>query len=275
MSAQKSGGSFRTKLIVALILIPPLVLIWWLGAPYFNLLLFAFAGLAADEVVAMGAGRKAIAARAAAVTGALAVYASIGFATSPWSTTTAIVAAIFLCFVAQLARPGAINSAAPTLALAVFAVLYAGLPIAFLTALRAHPVHGRGLAFMTMAMAWLCDTFAYFGGRFLGRHKLYPLMSPNKTVEGLVTGMLAAAAAGALSTAAFHLPLSLPAAAVLGLVAGAWGQVGDLAESLLKRSYGVKDSGSLIPGHGGVLDRFDAIMFVAPLVYFAFALIAK
>ncbi len=115
---------------------------------------------------------------------------------------------------------------------------------------------------------WVCDSGAYFAGRAFGRHKLFPRVSPNKTWEGAVAGFAAAIVAFVLFRQ-FLLPyLSLRDALVCGGIIGIFGQVGDLAESLLKRDAGVKDSSTLIPGHGGVLDRFDSLLFVAPVLFF-------
>jgi phosphatidate cytidylyltransferase len=114
---------------------------------------------------------------------------------------------------------------------------------------------------------WVCDSAAYFAGRAWGRHKLFPRVSPNKSWEGAAAGFLAAVLAF-LATRALVLPYMSPATAIVcGVIVGLFGQLGDLAESLLKRDAGVKDSSALIPGHGGVLDRFDSLLFVSPLVF--------
>jgi phosphatidate cytidylyltransferase len=116
------------------------------------------------------------------------------------------------------------------------------------------------------ASIWVCDSAAYFAGRAFGRHKLFMRVSPNKTWEGAAAGFIAALAV--FQIARIVLPyMSVVDAVVCGIIAGGFGQIGDLAESLLKRDAGVKDSSSLIPGHGGVLDRFDSLLFVAPLVF--------
>ncbi len=118
------------------------------------------------------------------------------------------------------------------------------------------------------ASIWACDSAAYFAGRGLGRHKLFERVSPNKTWEGAAAGLLFAIAAFVLGRALL-LPYLTPGQAVVcGVIVGLFGQLGDLAESLLKRDAGVKDSSTLIPGHGGVLDRFDSLMYVSPLIYF-------
>jgi phosphatidate cytidylyltransferase len=118
-----------------------------------------------------------------------------------------------------------------------------------------------------LSIAWLADTGAYFVGRALGKAKLYPAVSPGKTRAGLWGALAASMLAGLLASLTYLPALPPLHGAVLGLVAGLLGQLGDLVESLLKRSVGVKDSGSLIPGHGGMLDRVDALIFVSPTVY--------
>lgn len=115
---------------------------------------------------------------------------------------------------------------------------------------------------------WVCDSGAYFAGRAFGRHKLFPRVSPNKTWEGALAGMAAAVAAFVLLQQLLLPYLQVRDALVCGGTIGLFGQMGDLAESLLKRDAGVKDSSALIPGHGGILDRFDSLLFVAPLLFF-------
>lgn len=117
------------------------------------------------------------------------------------------------------------------------------------------------------ASIWLCDSAAYAVGIPLGKHKLFPRVSPKKSWEGAIAGLLAGVA-GMLAARSWFLPyLTLTDAIVLGFIVGGLGQIGDLVESLLKRDASVKDSSNLIPGHGGVLDRFDSLLFVSPLVY--------
>jgi phosphatidate cytidylyltransferase len=115
---------------------------------------------------------------------------------------------------------------------------------------------------------WLCDSVAYFVGMAFGRHKLFPRVSPKKSWEGAVAGFLAAVAGFILCRELLLPYLAMRDAIVCGVIVGVFGQIGDLAESLLKRDAGVKDSSTLIPGHGGALDRFDSLLFVAPLLFF-------
>jgi phosphatidate cytidylyltransferase len=120
---------------------------------------------------------------------------------------------------------------------------------------------GLGLLLTVILVTWLNDTCAYLVGRAVGRRKLAPAVSPKKTVEGALGGIGGAVLTAIAAEAIFGLGLSVGAAALFGLGLALVGQVGDLAESLIKRQAGVKDSGTLIPGHGGVLDRIDAMLF--------------
>jgi phosphatidate cytidylyltransferase len=126
---------------------------------------------------------------------------------------------------------------------------------------------GAWLVFATFIGIWTCDSLAFFAGKAFGKHKLFPRVSPNKSWEGAVVGFLSSSAAF-VALAHYLLPFLPPLhAAVIGALVGIIGQFGDLVESLFKRDAGVKDSSNIIPGHGGVYDRFDAAMFVAPVVY--------
>ena len=127
---------------------------------------------------------------------------------------------------------------------------------------------GGRLIIAALVMVWFCDTFAYFGGSTLGKHKLAPAVSPNKTWEGAISGLIGAVAGGATAFYLFGSPvMALNEYLMLGALVGVFGQVGDLAESMIKRDAGVKDSSSLLPGHGGILDRFDSLLFTLPLLW--------
>ncbi len=148
----------------------------------------------------------------------------------------------------------------------VVGILYVGLLPAFLIRIRALPI-GREALFLAYGAVFICDTCAYGLGRTLGRHSLWPRISPRKTWEGAAGGLLGALAAAIAGQAWFAGFLDLASALGFGLIVGTLGQMGDLVESLWKREAGVKDSSRLIPGHGGVLDRFDNIHFIAPILY--------
>jgi phosphatidate cytidylyltransferase len=124
-------------------------------------------------------------------------------------------------------------------------------------------VAAGGWVVLAMGLAWGSDTGAYFAGRFFGKHKLAPTISPSKTVEGAIGGMAASIVVALVATQWFVPSLPVAHAVPLAVAANVLGQCGDLVESLIKRSTGVKDSGSILPGHGGLLDRIDALMFTA------------
>jgi CDP-diglyceride synthetase len=114
---------------------------------------------------------------------------------------------------------------------------------------------------------WICDTAAYFGGMTIGKHKLFERVSPNKTWEGAVFGFVFSVLTMVAAKFSFLEYMALDHAIVIGMMIGCFGQIGDLVESRFKRDAGVKDSSSIIPGHGGVYDRFDSLVFVSPIVY--------
>jgi phosphatidate cytidylyltransferase len=121
---------------------------------------------------------------------------------------------------------------------------------------------------LIVAVTWLTDTAAYLFGRSFGRIKLTPRLSPGKTREGAVAGLVAGAVTGGVVVAWLGLPVPVYIGALLGLILSVVTQVGDLSESLIKRSLGIKDMGNLIPGHGGILDRIDALLFTLPVGYY-------
>jgi phosphatidate cytidylyltransferase len=149
----------------------------------------------------------------------------------------------------------------------VMGAVWIGCGLAFLILLRDLPVHGRLVAFSVLLAVWAGDTIAYIGGRLVGRHKLAPRTSPGKTWEGLVFGT---AATIFVAFIAFYKQdyLTIGQSIIVGVVIAVAAPAGDLFESLLKRDMDVKDTGTLLGGHGGMLDRLDALLFAAPAVYF-------
>lgn len=149
--------------------------------------------------------------------------------------------------------------------------IYLGLPMSFLLLLRGYQVGWplpRGAWWLLVALigVWSFDTAAFFAGRFFGRHKLAPRISPGKTWEGVLGGLIASIIVSVLITAG---PLGIPwyLGILLGILIGVAAVLGDLAESLMKRQTHVKDSGQIMPGHGGILDRIDSMLFVLIVVY--------
>ncbi len=148
-------------------------------------------------------------------------------------------------------------------------ILYVGFLLSYFVALRGLE-DGRNWAFLALFATFGSDTAAYFAGRALGKHKLAPAISPGKTWEGTIAGFLGAIIIALLFTlpTPLQLPIGYGRAVILGVLISFFGQLGDLAESLLKRNAGVKDSGKWLAGHGGFLDRMDSIVLAGVVVYY-------
>jgi phosphatidate cytidylyltransferase len=249
-------------------LFPVLVWLTWRGGLPFSLLLAAAAALGAAEVVMMFAPLGLPELYGIAVAGLFPLapwLAGGGFPT--WAPVALPFAGIGLLTL-HLFRTDL--EAVPRRASAVaLAWIYVAPVVASIVSLRLR--FGFGWVLLAFVLAWANDTAAYFAGRFLGRHKMFPRISPKKTWEGFAGGA-AGSVAGALAMRAIDpvgdlARVSIGGAVLLGLGAAVLGPLGDLAESMLKRAAQVKDSGWLIPGHGGLLDRIDALLFVAPWVW--------
>ncbi len=148
-------------------------------------------------------------------------------------------------------------------AFVILSALYVGFGFHLFVATREMSDDGLALVFFFLFLIWTTDTAAYFVGKRFGKHKLWPDISPNKTVEGALGGILSAVIIGSLLYVIMpvHFPSYLTALVSI-LIISVFGQVGDLVQSAIKRHYGVKDSGTILPGHGGLLDRFDSLIFV-------------
>jgi phosphatidate cytidylyltransferase len=178
-----------------------------------------------------------------------------------------LVVTIFTSLV-PLFRLGDIQTAALRTLGGVAAPFYVGALLVTLAMLRRDQGDaGPGFVFFTLTIAWMGDTGGYTFGRLFGKTKLYEAVSPKKTREGFVGSLVFATLATVAASFTYLRQVPVMHAVLLGVVGGALGQAGDLVESLLKRSTGIKDSGSLLPGHGGMLDRIDALIVVSPLVY--------
>lgn len=182
--------------------------------------------------------------------------------------TIALILAVVVPGLFFLFRFRDIPTVANRITATVMGIVYAGFLTTFLAKLKLiDPVGGGDTVLIVLLIAWLADTGGYFAGRFLGKAKLYEAVSPKKTWAGAwggIAGSIAGVAALKLISAPWLTWVDVFALAIPG---GILGQLGDLAESLIKRSVGVKDSGALLPGHGGILDRIDAVLFIAPYVF--------
>ncbi|MCB9557155.1 MAG: phosphatidate cytidylyltransferase [Deltaproteobacteria bacterium] len=178
----------------------------------------------------------------------------------------ALLAAPVVASVVQLFRKIEFERAVDAATKLVFGLLYVAVLLTPLALLKKLP-DGHAWVILVFTITFFCDTGAYAAGRMLGRHKLAPRISPNKTVEGAIGGMVAACGAAALAHFWYMPQLGWLDGLLIAVFGSVLGQLGDLVESMLKRAYGIKDSGKIIPGHGGLLDRIDALLFVAPYVF--------
>ncbi len=181
-------------------------------------------------------------------------------------------------FVIELFR----NNGSPIInsAVTLMSILYIGLFMGSVIGIREfyhEPdyINGGYLIIAIFASIWLCDSAAFFGGTAFGKHKLFPRVSPNKSWEGAIFGFVFAVAGMLLGKYTVLNFLTITDVIVIGVIIGTIGQIGDLVESLIKRDVQVKDSSNLIPGHGGLLDRFDSLLFVAPSVFIYLNIISR
>ena len=257
------------------------VVVWFGGKPGLTTLIVIFGVLAALEFYRMVATAKVppltyfglvwtaffILSRNSELLSLLEVHFNPDLLT-PLLLTSALVLSL-IGILARRQKEGAFTSWAWTMA----GILYIGWLLSHMVALRGLPdddIVGRNLVFFVLFVTWVSDTTAFFIGRRFGQHKLAPSISPGKTWEGTIGGICGAIAMSTLFFAPtpFQLPLVYWQAILLSALVSVLGQVGDLVESLLKRNLGVKDSGWLMPGHGGILDRIDSLVFAGTVVYY-------
>ena len=175
---------------------------------------------------------------------------------------TVLVSLILLMFVYVFTYP---KYNAHQIMSAFFGVVYVAVMLSFIFLTRNLP-EGKFIVWLIFLCSWGCDTCAYCVGMLIGKHKMAPVLSPKKSVEGGIGGVVGAALLGAIYAAAIKGPM-VEYAVICGIGA-LISMVGDLAASAIKRNQGIKDYGKLIPGHGGILDRFDSVIFTAPVIYY-------
>ena len=265
----------KKRVITALWGVPLVLLAIWFDGPlpWFTILMAVWGLLAAWEFYRMTGvtGNRPLAYFGLAWVLFFIIHPHFDYdLTLPMLLTSAVALSLALLLVLPK-KEGAATGWAWTMA----GILYVGWLLSLLVALRIEA--GRGWVYLALLATFGSDTAAYFIGRAFGRHKLAPRISPGKTWEGAVGGLLGAVIISLLFTlpTPVQLPLEYVEAVLLGLLISAAGQVGDLAESLLKRNAGVKESGGLLPGHGGLLDRMDSILFAGAVVYATLFLLGR
>ena len=255
------------RIVTAVVLLPAVLALLVLGGWWTAGLVAVAAGACALEYEIITQGRlgpaQILAVLGAALIPLAAAARPLGFSL----LVTWILWAVFVAASVQ-ALFAADREHAPTRTAHIVAgCLYAGLGLGPIAALREMGPEGLQWVISALVITWANDTCAYFAGRLLGRHKLHPTVSPNKTWEGFAGGVVGSVAGMYIARWVAFPALTPTDCWALGLLGAVLGPLGDLCESLLKRAHGVKDSGTLIPGHGGLLDRVDALLFNAPAVY--------
>jgi phosphatidate cytidylyltransferase len=274
-----------TRTAVAAVGIPIAVAAMYLGGWVLAALLALCAVLAARELFRMAEVKRAFPLGAVGLLGAAGLIALAalhpGRGIDNPLLNVGVVVIVLAALTASIWQRGVTGEPLLSVAVTIMGGVYPAL-LAFALFLRhlpdvASPLHGTALLLFPVVLTWLSDTFAYFAGRMWGKRKLIPKVSPGKTVAGAlgaVIGTPLSAVGYALLLHRFPTwQMSIAEAVVFGLLVSVAAQVGDLAESLLKRDVGVKDSGKLLPGHGGALDRFDSLFFTLPLGYAFFILV--
>lgn len=267
--AEKKPSNLAVRVATAVVACPIILALLYKGPAWgFYAVLFPAAMVGAYELFVMTHGADRIARFIGVALSAIASLAVYFFTTDSRVLFTLLLAIPLAGPLVTLVRLGDMQSAALRLTAMSFGPLYIAVPLTTLALLRRdHGDDGASYVVMTLMFAWFGDTGGYFAGRAFGKHKLYEAVSPKKTIEGSAGGLVGSVV-GALLAHFWFLPsIPLVHGVLLAIVAGALGQLGDLGESVIKRATGVKDSGQILPGHGGILDRVDALIFTTSVVY--------
>ena len=267
------------RVAFAVVAIPVAIAVIWFGGAWLAVLLAVIAGIGAWELyrIAEAAGERPFVWAGAAASAAIPLLVWADHAQLLRVPISAATLAVLGLLAASIWARGVAGRPLPATAITVLGVVYTGAMLSFGYALRYYPyaLDRRGqvaVVLLPLLLTWASDTGAYFVGRALGKRKLIPSVSPGKTVAGAIGGLVLTVivslvyARFALRPAAM-LAFTPLGAALFGATISVVAQVGDLFESLVKREAGVKDSSHIIPGHGGVLDRFDSLFFVLPVAY--------
>lgn len=256
---------FKTRLISGIILVAAALLTICSGG------LILFATLLGISLIGMQELYKAMGVRqdkfnlleAAGFLGIIGYYALILFGQVAYGELALIGTLVLIMFVYVFTYP---KYNAGQIAAAFLGVIYVGVMLAYIYQTRMLGPEGKYLVWLIFICSWGCDTCAYCVGMLIGKHKMAPVLSPKKSVEGAVGGVIGAALIGAIYAAVIG--SDMVAYAIICAAGALISMVGDLAASAIKRNQGIKDYGTLIPGHGGIMDRFDSVIFTAPVIYF-------
>ena len=262
-------GNLTARLLTAAAVVPLLLAaIFWSNPLGVFAVVTVSTGLGLREWVNMTMPSAPVAERGFGVLLGLVLTTQLYFCTADGLGLT-LAGITIACSIYMLLRYGAIETVAMRLAALLAGLLYVSVLLAFVALMKKLP-DGGCWVLLTLTLVWFSDTGAYFAGRFLGPsfpRKLYEAMSPKKTLVGAFGGLGGSFVATILAKLFYLKGLTWLDVVALTIPSNVLGQVGDLCESMIKRSVGVKDSGALLPGHGGMLDRIDALLFAAPFIY--------
>jgi phosphatidate cytidylyltransferase len=263
-----------TRELSALVLSPLAVyIIGWSPQYVYDAVIGLIAGLALYEFLVLG--RRKGYQLPIVLCILVMLFIILAFVLEPISVEMGVFLALLVIPAWYVLSRRSLDDALPSSAIAIMATLYVGMLGGSLIRLRNDfwPNIGPKLVFFLLLVVWLGDAGAYYVGKQFGRHPMSPRISPNKTIEGGIGGIITAIITAVVIHFTFFKEFPLVHAIVAGIVLSLAGVIGDLAESMWKRSAAVKDSGTLIPGHGGFLDRFDSIFFTAPILYVYWVLV--
>jgi phosphatidate cytidylyltransferase len=270
------ASNLAVRLATAAVMVPVILGLLYMAPPWaFYLLVLPVALVGVQELLSMTHPGDGISQGFGVAVAAAASLALFFYGEDPRVLVTVLAVLPVIGPLFTLVRLGKIETAALRACALGFGPAFVVVPLTLLALMRRTmdrpgalgPV-GSNVVLLCLGLSWFADTSAYFAGRFFGRHKLYEAVSPKKTVEGALGG-LAGSVGFAVLGSVWYLRGSLPVgyAVALAVIGGVLGQAGDLAESVLKRSTGIKDSGGIVPGHGGILDRVDALLLTTVVVF--------
>lgn len=259
---------FKTRLLSGIFLVVILVGLGILGGYYFGAFCAVLSFFGFWEFSKMvGEEKKLLGILGLVLTGAIYLFLFLGY---PEKTDLVVALSLLLFMTVYVVTYPKLK--AEQIFASYTGWIYAAVFLSYLYRLRLSE-HGMLLVWLVFLGSWGSDTFAYCTGMLFGKHKAFPKLSPKKSVEGCIGGAVGAAILAVVYAIIVNqmysdISVFIPGFALLGFLASVVSQIGDLAASAMKRNFGIKDYGKLIPGHGGVLDRFDSVIFTAPLVYF-------
>jgi len=278
VSRRPAARTLAVRTLVGVVLIPLVLAVTYAGGPVYALFVGILAALGSYELLAMAERAGFRPARMVGILGSAVVALSFHsrYEAIPGLVLSIVTAALLVERLVRSTKERYIIDTSVTF----LALVYPGWLLGYFVWLRnlpadvARAIHtgplesGVVLVYLVLILTWSYDSLAYLAGSAVGKHKLFPRISPSKTVEGMVGGLAGSVGAALVCRSTFASFLGFAEAVFLGALLGVAAQIGDVVESMLKRSTGAKDSSNLLPGHGGFLDRFDSLLFTGPAFYF-------